>query len=40
MTSMYYVGDVRHDLLADLNRAVGWCECELAALELQLPAPS
>jgi len=35
----YYVDGVRRDLLADLRRAVDWCDRELTGLEDQLPAP-
>jgi hypothetical protein len=35
----YYIGEVRHDLLADLRRATAWCERVLTSIEAKLPEP-
>ena len=34
----YYVGEERHDLLAELHRASAWCESELSTIEAKLPS--
>ena len=34
----YYLGDQRHDLIEDMRSAVAWCDRELTAIEVQVPA--
>ncbi len=34
----YYVGEARHDLVADMRAAVAWCDAQLSSIEQHVPA--